>query len=57
MVTRRAGLPASEFLDLLRSQRVSRLCIIDDGVPLALPVGSCLLDGDLLGAARAGTRR
>lgn len=45
MDARREDLPAGESLELLRSQRVGRLSIIDDGVPLALPVSYCLTNG------------
>ncbi len=38
MTTQRVELPAWECADLLRSRSIGRICVIDHGYPVALPV-------------------
>jgi len=47
MTTQRLEIPRWECIDLLRSQQVGRLCIIEDDFPLALPVNYRVAGADL----------
>jgi hypothetical protein len=46
MSTERFELPTWESLSLLRSRQVGRLCVVDHGFPVALPINYVVLAAD-----------